>query len=667
MAISSAGAVLLILGSALCGELPGTAASAAQPEVEARTDRYGDPLPPHARLRLGRALPHKSIGVHCVDFSPDGKTVASTNGRIVQLWEVITGRRLRQFSGHQEIVTVCAFSPENKFLASLSSNTICLWDVATGKLLREVRDFSSGRGTGIFNYLAWSPDGETLASGGHDKVVRLWDAGTLKEVRQFRGHTGAIGKLIFSGTGGTLLSAGNDRTIRLWDVATGKQIRQFQASPGGDGSMYRALAFSPDGRTLAAKCGRSSFHLLDAGTGEEIRRFGETQQVIGWLAFSPDGSSLVCGSLSNWFSVWDLSTGKQVRQFKGHRGPVGCANFSPDGGMIVSGSWDETFRLWDASTGQLLQQFPGEPGKIQSLAVSSDGRTFATASDRVNHLTVWNAKTGKRLRTVPGVISSSGATLAFSPSERLLGFAGNGSSPLRLWESATGKEHSGFHSGFHPDKDRVFCRFAFSPDGRTLAAADGNGLIDILEIATARKLRELRWYRRTKADEEDGEYPVPLLTFSPDGRTLAVSGMGVLSLWDPTKAKRLRQIPGQWSHVAFSPNGETLATVATDRRRKISTIHLWEPATGNERLQFAGRPGAHVHSIAFSPDSQTLASGCDDAVIRFRSVLTGKEVGRFEGHQGAVTSVAFVPGEQSLVSGSRDCTVLVWDVPVWKQ
>ena len=278
-------------------------------------------------------------------------------------WDLPEGAMKRIGKGSIDDI---AYSPDGTRLAVASNIGIWIYDAQTGK---ELNLLFTGHTQEQGSYLpdvsevhsvlsvSFSPDGQTLASGGTDKTIRLWDVRTGDLLRTLTGHTGSVKSVAFSPDGKTLASGGGGG-IRLWDVRIGDTILTLTGY---------TVAFSPDGKTLASAIGKE-IRLSDVRTGDTIHTLtGHWGYGPISVAFSPDGQTLATANagwgveLDGIIHLWDVRTGDLLHTLTGHRWyeRIGVS-FSPDGQTLASASGD--LRLWDVRTGDLLHTVPSSSG-----------------------------------------------------------------------------------------------------------------------------------------------------------------------------------------------------------------------------------------------------------------------------------------------------------------
>ena len=220
--------------------------------------------------------------------------------------------------------------------------------------------------------VAFSPDGQTLASGSWDNTIRLWDTHTVQHKITLIGDTGDIGSIAFSPDGQTLASGSWDNTIRLWDPHTGKLKRTLTDHI----RSVTSVMFSPDGQTFASGGDEQTTRLWNTTTWQVERILTGHTHLVEVLAFSLDGLTLASGSRDETIRLWNPHTGKHIRTLPA-TSPVNRLAFSPDGGTLASGSWDKTVRLWNPHTGKLERTLPNQGGWVNPVAFSPDGRLLA--------------------------------------------------------------------------------------------------------------------------------------------------------------------------------------------------------------------------------------------------------------------------------------------------
>ena len=418
---------------------------------------------------------------YAVAFSPDGKTVAlaleeinldvedihgaqddpasflgawavwgmkaSSHRTTIYLYDIETGRRIRQWRGHTGSVLYHGmdFSPDgNRLVSAGGLRHVAGRDGSVGELnLWDLQDMSPslvlrGHGAPVAR-VAVSTDGQWIASGDTAGEVRVWRPGGHL-VRILPGDGPETRGIAFTNQSRQLVVADRAQIV-WWDIASGERMRTISVKDdeslrgeeinamcgdatgdqlaystrravfvidGRSGSTLHTIHESPSGIAFAAnndqmaltfyhdlhgelktfewKTGRPGIHVESDRIGNPLR--------TGWgllaAAFSPDGRRVVGVGNNGPALVWDARSGRRLLELSGHSGFIWGVAYSPDGTRIATGSWDTTIKLWDAATGGEMMTLRGHHQNVQALAFSSCGTLLISAGDD-RTVRIWDA------------------------------------------------------------------------------------------------------------------------------------------------------------------------------------------------------------------------------------------------------------------------------------
>ncbi|MEQ9237655.1 WD40 domain-containing protein [Coleofasciculus sp. E2-BRE-01] len=539
-----------------------------------------------------------------------------------------------QLLAHKNAVQTVAISPDGQLIATGGQDKmIKLWR-RDGKLLGSWRGHED-----IVTAVEFTPDGQRLVSASWDQTIKLWNLeGTVLQTIQ--GHQDLIRSIAISPNGQHLVSGSEDGTVKLWRL-DGTLLNTFI---GHEDAVW-SVTFSPDGQMLASSGFDNTIKLwsLEGTLLKTLKaanyrdQSSELDRIVS-LVFSPDGQRLAAGTWYDTIHIWQ-SDGTLVQTLKGHESTVIDLVFSPDGQTLASASWDDTIKLWSAE-GTLLQTIQVNQEGIWQITFSPDGQTLISSGvNGTMRLWRFNPPSLTRLR---GHSSSVWGIDFFPDSQKLV--SASTDTTLKFWQPdgtpiKTLEGHLNQLWGLD-----------VSPDGRLIASAGEDTTVRLWQ-AEGSPLRTLKGHQDTVFE----------VRFSPDGELIASASWDkTIKLWriDGTLLTTLLGHKHEVNTVAFSPDGQLLASGSSD-----ATLKLWQRDSSggfaSQPIQTLTEHDDQVWDIAFSPNGQQFASASADRTIKLWT-RDGQLLKTLAGHRDRVQSVTYSPDGQFLASASWDHTVKLW-------
>jgi WD40 repeat protein len=544
-----------------------------------------------------RDLFHFDHQLRSAFFSFDGQHIVATQeDNFVRILQTSDGEE--QFSIQENARSKVAgiLSPDNLLLATFpfeedDGSQLILRERQTSRIIASVPaslNFGIFRGTrGIFDpagqlFLVISPKPQSTV-----RVLRTKD-GT--EAVSLKGHDDHVMSALFSADGRRIITASEDHTARIWDTKSGRELATLKAhnwpvlladisddgawivtSTAGNGNEARiwrsqvrpgfpvedchqnwsisSASFDAEGKRLVTS-GGSIACVWDVSSSKLIARFDQHQYGITTASFSPDGRHVVTSSDDKTAAIWSASTGELYRRLAGHTGNVASAAFSPDGKRVLTASQDTTAQLWDAQTGDRLPITLHHPTWLRQAAFSADGKRILSVASK--NIYLWDAATGADLQVLENSDEVRYAT--FSPDGRYIAAAigdGGGDSgySLGIWDLVTKKSILTI-----PHDDQIW-HISFSPGGSRIATA--SDAIRVWDLAAQTPVAVIK----------DGDAPYTWAEFNRGGNKLVAVTSGSVGLWP--QFEKPQDIVG----VAK----KTLTRCLTPRERSIFKLDLTPP------------------------------------------------------------------------------------------
>jgi WD40 repeat protein len=515
-------------------------------------------------------------GVLALAYSPDGKQLAGATADSVILWDAATSQQISTASLTVDDITYTTygltFAPDSSFVAGkdIIANVIT-WDLKSPKVTVSAPSHQIGGGGGpnmaFTTNMAISPDSSKLLFTVKNELV-LWDYAKGEKVWSYSwGNTPAnLGICGFSPDGETAFALNMYTDITLFDATNGQVMIKLPAPKAAD------AAYAPDGKTIYAPTDKQILAWTAAGVALPAPPVDSVEKI-----FFLDKTTSAAAKFSGKVSLFNILHGTEIAALNDFYN-IYSARYLQDYKSIAMGL-NDSFLLWDTTTNQLQKEIPAlaispdgslalqvrtvvdkkmlvlySIAKSKNLfewpaspqydslpfagAFSPDSKFLVTVSDGITFIDVEKAKV---IRTLPAL--KDYAYPEFSPDGKLVAFT-QGKSYI-LYDVTTQRQLKTIET-----QEDVY-GLAFSPDGKTLAVATGGETIHLVDPQTGKDIAGFTVPGKAQS----------AAVFSPDGQTLATMDWmnNAIWLWDVTNAKFLGGFETPSSSLSFSPDGKTMA------------------------------------------------------------------------------------------------------------
>ncbi len=588
-----------------------------------------------------------------LNFSSDGKTLITGSANSVVKVMGVDAKEITLQGGAANISSI-ALSPDSKIVATASEEKITLWNSNDGSHKITLKKQHKKR----INKIGFSKNGKVIFSIGDDNKVNLYENnGTF--ISTLDGHTEEVHNVTFSNDSQIIATDGDDNLVKLWK-RDGTLIKNLSEHL----NTVMNVVFSPDSKIIAS--------ITQGNDGVKLwRRDGSPLKTIYYpnidnINFSPDSQIIASTNQDNTIKLWRLD-GTFLKNFDKHKLGVNSVEFSPNGKIIASAGDDGKIQLWHTND-DLAKPIYAHSNKVQKLKFSHDGKLLVSvASD--NQVKLWNTA-GKLIKTLqegnPDVLSP-GVTnynnIDISQDSKIITFYSSISNrtdyknnfTVKIWNSQGQEIKKNIQKPVFVDLGNV----KSSLDGRKVVFPLPEYALKLWRVDDEKCITSL-----------EGYYPGSKISLSPDSKMIAgVGENNTLMLWnissmetcETKQANILKGHKDNINDIAFSHNGEIIASASSDK-----TVKLWN-RHGKlfQTLEHQGK----VNSVSFSHDDKFIASASDDKSVKLwktSEILSRsqpqsqKSIWEIQ-HSRPVNVVHFSPDSSTIISVSDDNTIKLWN------
>jgi WD40 repeat protein len=605
-----------------------------------------------------QALPPGVNPIYAVALSPDAQYVACSRAGQIFIYHVGSGQMVTRLTdpeliksgmyqnrgvAHRDLVQSLAFSPDGQLIASGGFREVKLW-----RRPSNVHKADLAGATAPATALAASADGRWAATGQANGEIKLWDTGTLKDPKTLAGHTAAVSAVRFTADGTKLVSTSADKTIRVWNVSDGAAVGQFETP-----APITSLAILAEGGQLATGHADNLVRLwtLPADPAAQItagaQLAGHGAAVTALAVVPGDKNQLVSASDDGTIRHWTLSDAKQIREIK-HGAAVTALAMRPDGKQLASAGTDNLIKLWNAADGTPW----ASPDKQPIADMKGDFRAQARVAELDRAVAALTAKVADHKQAVADaeariIATAKSVTETQTAKEAAAKALGEKQTAVKAPTDAKAAA----------DKELADVAAAAKAAADKAAQAKAAAEKDTANAELAKANEEAK-----KAAEEADKKAKELEKKVADAAAALAKAQQEL-----TSAEAADMAAQQAAAAAVTAVKNAVPAVpAAEQTFQASQTGLAQTQAASEAAKKAALDAEKpLRTLAYSADGSQLVSAGDSHLVRTWMSDTGAAIETYEGHKGPVAAAVQL-ADGSILSGAADSSLILWNTtPPW--
>jgi WD40 repeat protein len=596
--------------------------------------------------------------IYAVAITADGQYAACGRANQIFVYQVASGQLVarltdpslaasglyqNQGAAHLDLVQSLAFSPDGNLLASGGYREVKLW-----RRPHDVRKLELAASTAAAHSIAISPEGKLAAIGDASGAIKLCDAATGKEVRTLTGHAGPVAAIQFLPGGTKLLSGSLDKTLRAWNVADGATAGQIETP-----APINALAVLADGAQVATGGADNVISLwtipADAAgaftAGAKLS--GHTGPITGLALLPSDKTQLISASADGDVRQWNLTNNQLIREMK-HGAAVTALAVRADGKQIASAGADNAIKLWNAADGQPW----ASPDKQPIVAMKGDFRAQFRVAHMERALAAATAKVADDKKAVADAEAKIIATAAAVTASQT---AKDAAAKTLAEKTAAVKAPTDAKAAV--DKE--------------LAAAQEANKVAVEKAAQAKAAleKDAKNADLIKANDEAGKAAAEADKKVKESEKKVQDAIAALTKATTeaatADAANMASLQAATSAVSAIKKAVTDVPLAETALKAAEAALAKTQSDTDAAKQVAAAAEKPIRSLAYSADSTLLASGGDNQLVRTWNAETGAPLETFAAHTAPVQAVAFA-ADGTLLSAAAQGAAIEWSTsPEW--